>query len=280
MNQQVIEILTSHFPGRDWALRTSTEGMSSKSYIATGGDLQLFIKINADTTALRHVAELGIAPRVLAEGTQDGSRYVVQEFLHGTHPDRPWFSRHLPELANLIQVYHLDQGLAALLGKGQTLAYQEHLDGRLNELGVQLASLEASSHKAELTPLLAELRDQARTFESAGLVPTHADPNNNNFLLVGDKIYLLDWDGVSLSDPIRDVGPMLWWYVPAETWPEFFAAFHVEWSKQIEHKVYWWAAWQSCWVALLFATAGYPESAEPFIIDFRAALHGQPNPHA
>jgi aminoglycoside phosphotransferase (APT) family kinase protein len=254
--------------------------MSSKCYIATSDGLELFVKLGEHEQAVRRAAELGIAPRVLAAGSHDGTPYIVQEYLHGTHPDRPWFSRHLTQLADLILKYHNDPVLAALFGKGEAPGYAEYTETELGKLAAQLSGLPESPYKAELTPLLAELKEQARQLEPAELVPTHADPNHNNFLLVGERIYLLDWDRASLSDPFRDVGPLLWWYVPEEKWPEFFAALSPDVEQQAARKVYWWAAWQSGMVALWFARLGYPEMAQPFILDFRAALHGQANPHA
>ena len=274
------EILAHHFPERGWVLQKATEGMTSKCYVATNDGLELFVKLEEPGQAVQRAAELGIAPKVLAAGTHAGRPYIVQEYLHGTHPDRGWFARHLPQLAALIRKYHHDSVLAALLSKGETPGYVEYIDTLLRDLEAQLTRLPDSAYKTELSPLLAELRDQASNLEPAGLVPTHADPNYNNFLLVGERVYLLDWDRASLSDPIRDVGPMLWWYVPEEKWPEFFAAFFPDKEEQAARKVYWWAAWQSCMVALWFARLGYPQMAEPFIVDLRAALHGQANPHA
>jgi hypothetical protein len=261
-------------------LQKAIEGMTSKCYIATSGSVELFVKLGEHGRAVRRAAELGIAPRVLASGSHDGTPYIVQDYLHGTHPDRGWFSRHLPQLAGLIRKYHHDPVLAALLGKDEAPSYVEYIDAELADLQAQLLGLPESACKAELVPLLAELKEQAQHLEPAGLVPAHADPNNTNFLLVGQRVYLLDWDRASLSDPLRDVGPLLWWYVPEEKWPEFFAAFSPGLGKQAARKVYWWAAWHSGMVALWFARLGYPELAQPFILDFRAALRGQANPHA
>lgn len=276
----VRDILANHFPQRDWALRKTSEGMSSKGYVATSEGTELFVKLEEHGQAAQRAAELGIAPRVLAAGIHGGTPYIVQEYLHGTHPDRAWFSRHLPQLADLILRYHNDPTLAALFGKGEAPSYVEYIDTELEDLEAQLSGLPESPYKAEISPMLAELKAQARYLEPAELVPTHADPNNNNFLLVGERIYLLDWDRASLSDPFRDVGPLLWWYVPEEKWPEFFAAFSPDVGEQGARKVYWWAAWQSGMVALWFARLGYPEFAQPFVVDFAAALHGQANPHA
>ncbi|MDQ3703865.1 MAG: phosphotransferase [Chloroflexota bacterium] len=280
MNLQVSDILTSHFPGRDWILRKPTAGMTGESYIATSDGLEIFIKFDVEAPALQRVAELGIAPRVLAAGRHEGRLYIVQEYVQGIRPEREWFPLHLPQLADLIRVYQGDPVLAALLSKGKQLEHAEYIDSELRGFATQLAGLSDPSHRAELSPLMAELRDQSRAFEPVDLVPTHADPNFYNFLVADERIYLLDWDAASLSDPMRDVGPLLWWYVPPDKWHEFFTASNIEMNDQMARKVYWWAARQSCMVALLFAASAYPQYALPFIVDFRAALRGQPNPHA
>ncbi|MDQ5825373.1 MAG: phosphotransferase [Chloroflexota bacterium] len=280
MNLQATDILTSHFPGRDWVLRKPTAGMTGESYIATSDGLDIFIKFDVEAPALQRVAELGVAPRVLAAGRHEGRLYIVQEYVQGIRPEREWFPLHLPQLAELIQVYHHDLVLTALLSKGKQVRHAEYIDSELRGFETQLAALSDPSHRAELSPLVTELREQSRAFEPVELVPTHADPNFYNFLVAGERIYLLDWDAASLSDPMRDVGPLLWWYVPPDKWHEFFAASEMEMNEQVARRVYWWAARQSCMVALLFAGSAYPEYAQPFIVDFRAALHGQPNPHA
>ncbi|HEX8221094.1 MAG TPA: hypothetical protein VF914_18020, partial [Chloroflexia bacterium] len=87
-------------------MRKTSEGMSSKGYVATSEGTELFVKLEEHGQAAQRAAELGIAPRVLAAGIHGGTPYIVQEYLHGTHPDRAWFSRHLPQLADLILRYH------------------------------------------------------------------------------------------------------------------------------------------------------------------------------
>ena len=52
------------------------------------------------------------------------------------------------------------------------------------------------------------------------LVATHGDPNPQNLLVSRFGITLIDWDGAALSDPLRDVGPLLWWFIPPTRWPE------------------------------------------------------------
>ncbi len=33
---------------------------------------------------------------------------------------------------------------------------------------------------------------------------------------------MVDWDDIRLSDPMQDIGLLLWWYVAREYWPAFF----------------------------------------------------------
>lgn len=253
--------------------------MAGISYVATSDGLELFIKLDADAEVVQRVAELGIAPPVVASGTYQGQTYVIQEYIQGTHPDREWFSLHLPQLATLIEKYHNDPVLRSMLSKGKPLGYEEHITAELRDLEVLLTDLPEAPQQAKLLSLFDEFKDQARSFDPVDLVPAHADPNYNNFLLIGDKVYLLDWDRLALYDPIRDIGPLLWWYVPEEKWSEFFAACSMGMDEQVRRKVYWWAARQSLWVVLWFASSGYMEHALPYVLDFKAAMNRQANPH-
>lgn len=273
-------ILAEIFPGQAWQLRRPTEGFAGTSYIASGAGRELFIKLDADVELVHRVSDLGVAPPFVAGGTYQGRTYVIQEYLPGTHPDRNWFPQHLPDLAALFSLYHNDAVLKTLLSKGGLPSYRQHIDSLLAHLDVWLAGLVQSPQKATLARLLAKLKEQALDLEATGLVPTHADPNNNNFLLVGARIYLLDWDNAFLSDPLKDIGPMLWWYVPQEQWPGFLSLCSIKADEQATRKVYWWAARQSGMVALWIAREGYPDFAEPFVTDFAAALNQRPNPRS
>lgn len=276
---QASDILTSHYPERNWQLRKPTQGFAGTSYIASSAGRELFIKLDADVEFVRRVSDLGVAPPFVAGGTHQGKTYVIQEYLSGTHPNRDWFRHHLPEVANLVHRYHGDSVLKTLLSRGETSSYKQHVGSLLAHLDDWLAGLADSPQKATLTQLLGELKQQALDLEATDLVPTHADPNNNNFLLVGNRVYILDWDNAALSDPLKDIGPLLWWYVPQEQWADFFTLCSIQPGEQATRKVYWWAARQSGMVALWVAREGYPDFAQSFVADFKAALSQQANPH-
>lgn len=114
-----------------------------------------------------------------------------------------------------------------------------------------------------------------------GLVPSHTDPNNSNFLVTVNTVYLIDWDGVALSDPMRDPGLILWWYVPEDRWPEAFAHLGIPESdpQRDLSRVYWWAAVTSLKVALwIDRHDANDEAIRSFLDDFLHAERGLPNP--
>jgi aminoglycoside phosphotransferase (APT) family kinase protein len=50
------------------------------------------------------------------------------------------------------------------------------------------------------------------------------DPDAENLMRQGDAaLYLIDWDEARVSDPARDIGQVLWWYVRPERWGKALA---------------------------------------------------------
>jgi len=57
-----------------------------------------------------------------------------------------------------------------------------------------------------------------RGFVGAGLVSSHNDICNANWLIAADgQVYLVDLEAMSLDDPAQDMGALLWWYYPPES---------------------------------------------------------------
>lgn len=117
--------------------------------------------------------------------------------------------------------------------------------------------------------------------DAAPLVPSHTDPNNTNVLVAPERIYLVDWDGITLSDPLRDIGLILWWYVPEARWPEAFSRMGIPATDldATTARVYWWSAVTSLCVALwIDRHASNDDAIRSFLADFTAAANDLPNP--
>ncbi len=277
--EQIKYILQHHFGSTTWDITRSKDGMQSAGYCAQNGDRKVFVKFTDSVAALQRLGEIAVAPRVLASGMDQGRAYVVQEYITGHYPDWRWFAAHLPALASCIRLYQSDQPLTKLLSKNTATIYQEHIALDLAQLEALFFSLNADElHTPEITAAFVELKIQARRLQPVSLVPVHIDPNTHNMLLTDSRLLLVDWDGIQLSDPMRDVGLVLWWYVEPRHWPAFFQSYGASMDNASVERIYWWTARTSFAVALWHME--HQRECASFLQDFLAALAKKSNPHA
>ena len=82
---------------------------------------------------------------------------------------------------------------------------------------------------------------------------------------------------VPLSDPLRDSGLLLWWYVKRENWPPFFQAYGLHCDDLLLERLFWWTARTSLAIALW--QVAHKQEPTNFLQDFLAALHREDIPH-
>ncbi|MGI8854410.1 MAG: phosphotransferase [Thermomicrobiales bacterium] len=279
--QEALQILDGEFQEACWDITRPSAG-NNDAFIATHGDRRVFLKFDVDGAALDRLAELHVAPALLGSGIVNNRSYIIQEYLEGSSPDREWFRRHIPELAQFIRRYHADAELTRLLMPLNPIPYADHIREKVEELAAGMQRAQTTPlHTSQAADAFRQFARQAARLPPAALVPTHADPNNTNFLLVRDRFYLIDWDDISLSDPLRDTGLLVWWYVPRAQWSAFFAAYGMAMDDALIQKIYWWSAYASLSVAQWF-DAHTQDAARigAFLLDYYAALNRQENPHA
>ncbi len=277
--EEIGGVLGIQFGIHGWHVEKPKEGWSEKSFIATCDDQRVFVKFDISVPVLERLALLGVAPEVLARGEYRGHPFIVQKFIRGSYPTRQWFSENLAFTAELIQRYHQDEYLATLM-KERPPTYHQHILARLTELDRRIqAATSPRLHSRGTEQSLDAFRAQADRLPAETLVPTHGDPSYKNFLVSSQRVYLVDWDDLALSDPIRDIGPLLWWYVPSERWREFFAAYGVSPDQALLDRLFWWVAEESLDIALALDERGYHEDTDEFFVDFAAAIRQEENPH-
>ena len=268
------ELLLHVFGPGDWAIEKPQYGRQKECYIASSRDRKVFVKFDLPIKCLQRLSDAGFAPRVLACGSYRGIPYVIQEFLDGVHPSREWIAAHVGEVAKLMKAYHADAQLTEILTEEGGLEYRDRLNQDLDQLAMRVERVEGAG---PLRAQFAQLKEMAVSFDPVALVPVHNEPNTGNMLVRQDELTFIDWDEVLLSDPMRDVGVFLWWYVPLTQWQEFFESYCASLTAQREAKIYWFAARASLVIYLWRMEHGYPDSG--FRDDFVAALNVQPNPH-
>ena len=254
--------------GGNWGVALFDDGSTSRSYVGSHGPRRVFIKLDVRTDALERLATLGVAPPVIRAGVMDGRGYVIQEWIDGTRPERAWFARELDAWAELLCVYQRDAPLAGLLSDAELTpdAYADDLARRADRVTLSGAEQAAS-----------RVRAGAEELARVPPGPTHGDPNSSNFLVHGERVYLVDWDDAALSDPMRDIGQLLWWYVPEEQWPRYFERAAEPFDAAALQRLYWWVAAESLDVALRLAAEGRDRPARDFLTDALAALDHRPN---
>jgi len=267
------ELLLQVFGPGDWAIEKPQNGRRKECYIASSRNRKVFVKFDVPIKSLQRLSDAGFAPRVLASGSYQGVPYVIQEFLDGVHPDRDWIVAHVGEVANLMKAYHEDAQLTEILAEEGSLEYRDRLNQDLDQLAM---TVERPESAVPLRAQFAQLKEMAADFDAVELAPVHNEPNTGNMLVRQEKLMFIDWDEVLLSDPMRDVGVFLWWYVPLTQWKEFFQRYGAALTSQQEAKIYWFAARASLVIYLWRMEHGYPDGG--FREDFVAALNVQPNP--
>jgi hypothetical protein len=238
----------------------------------------VFIKFDVNIKPLKRVCDLNLAPQLLSSGEYNKRTYIIQEFIEGKFPDRSWFTSNLIDLATFINKYHSDNTLFEILKKNSKLDYFSNVSDSLLFIEHDLGNIkdEASS---DFERYLSQLRDKSSELSTVEVVPTHADPNYKNFLLTKNKIYMIDWDDVRLSDPIRDIAPLLWWYVNKKKWPILFNKLDMPINDTLMNRFYWWMARQSLTIAIFFAKRHDIQQTQYYLEDFSAALNQENNPH-
>ena len=277
--EKVRQILQTKFQIANWVIARPEDGQQKDCYVAQSDEYRVFIKFDVPIVVLQRLGEIEVAPRVLVSGVVDGRPYVIQEYIAGRYPNWQWFADHLSLLATFFRRFHDDQKLASLLLRNATTDYHEHVAWEVTQLERQFKSLVARVLPiSAITSAFEELKNQSKSLQPVKLVPVHADPNTKNMLLTGNKLHMVDWDDVLLSDPMRDVGLFLWWYVARQQWLDFFVDFGQQMDDFLVDRIFWWAARTSLAVALWHVEHNYDCTA--FLTDFVAALNKENNPHA
>lgn len=255
-------------------------GSTGRSFVVREGSRRLFVKFDVPVIALRRLADLRVTPPVLHQGNYRGRSFVIQPGVESRHPTRGWLEAHLGEVARIVRAYQGDLPLRELISPASIPTHNEHIEHVVSDLERRSRSgPRARSGEGRFGEATRQLRRQGRALQPAELVATHGDPNLKNFVLA-DCVYLVDWDDLAHSDPIRDVGQLLWWYVPINRWEHSFELFGLGGGDAVLDRLYWWVAAESLDVALRFAEGGHDEEADEFMRDFAAAIEQQPNPRS
>jgi hypothetical protein len=196
--------------------RANHTGVGKLSFAIHAGDRRLWAKVAADADeeeALTTWAEVAAllaerhaAPPVLDVLQVAGHTALLFPFLDSPPAHRADLRARYDEASALLAGLHSDTELAALLGGPTTTAdcfrevWLERFEGDLDVIEGYVAR-DLHAYLSEEVEALAGLVDQ---LDSSVHAAVHCDPWHENFLVAPDRLWLLDWEDLSVGDPVID----------------------------------------------------------------------------
>jgi thiamine kinase-like enzyme len=215
--QEVRHFLQKHFSIPDWSF-SLPPGSGMESYLARGNGQSYFVKIGVQVERYLAMAEVDLTPPVLVYGQLDnGLSVIVQPFITGRTPSRSDYCNQLNEVASLLRKMHTHYRIRKVLHAASSNSYKDagllaldHLRQKWEHYKLQVPMVAGFVDGS-----LEHLAQQVNTFSSEGLMASHGDICNANWLFASDgRIYVLDFESMSMDDPALDMGALLWWYYP------------------------------------------------------------------
>lgn len=282
--QEVRHFLQKHLATHDWSFsHPHSSGM--ECYFAQGNGHSYFVKTGVQVERYLAMAEMELTPTILVYGQLDnGLPVIVQPFLEGRTPSRLDYHNHLVEVASIVRTMHNHPKIKQAL--------QAPTSANCKDTGLQ--ALNRLCQKWERykpqVPIVAEfvensleyLAQQVNTFSGEGLVASHSDICNANWLFADDgKIYVLDFESMSIDDPALDIGALLWWYYPADFRRRFLDMAGYRYDDEFKFRMQIRMAMHCLDITL--PREGSFDSFDPntyhkSLRDFRAILNGKENP--
>lgn len=231
------------------------------------------------------MSAFGLSPQVIAIGQlEDETSILVQERVSGKTPLRKDFHQFWRKFAESIRITHQSEGLKRVLPRRTSEKHKAVGEEILVEIEARW-----NQHKKSV-PTFAEyvdesleyLKKQVGQFKESGLVASHNDVCNGNWLVTADgTIYLLDYESMSLDDPALDLGAILWWYYPPEMRDEFLSVAGYKNDEEFRNRMRIRMAIHSLNIIIPRKDSFDRFIAEAFdkeLGDFRAVMGGRENP--
>lgn len=282
--QAVLGFLRKHLSFHDWTF-SLPQGSGMETYFVQGNERDYFVKVGASVERYLAVAEIGLTPPVLAFGSlEDGLSIMIQPYVTGRKPSRIDYWDQLEKVAAAIYKMHHHPSLRRTIPSASSNLYQDAGIQALDRLHQKW-----DFYKAQV-PLVTDfvdssldyLAEQANLFSGEGLVTSHGDICNANWLFTSDgNIYILDLESMLMDDPALDIGALLWWYYPSKLRQRFLELAGYPYNDEFRFRMQVRMAMHCLNITLprgqsfdTFSPDDYGESLR----DFRAILNGEENP--
>jgi hypothetical protein len=278
--------LARHVASGEWTLELPPSGHGQETFIARLGLMpRAFVKVGAAVARAQAMADLDLTPAVLAHGTlADGNTVLAHTYLAGRRPRPADLRARLDEAAGMIGRMHASGALLAALPAAASSDYRSAGERALARLRARWDACRplVSEAAAEVEAALAELAGRIDGFTGAGLVASHNDINNSNWILAdAGRLFLVDLEMMAPEDPACDLGAFLWWYFPPAARGRFLEVAGYADVSALRERMRVRQALHS--LAILLPRPGSfdrfdPAAFDADLADFRALVAGRENP--
>lgn len=231
------------FDGREEWQMLPLKGASGEAFMGVKNNEKVFFKRNASPFIPSLSAE-GLAPKLMwTQRTYSGDLLTAQEWKNAVQLKKTDMSQS-GVIALIRQIHHSDH-LLMLLKRVQSHAFKplDFIELYFRELPSALAKHHFFN---QVVQTLEDLIDD--DFYQCQYVVCHGDLNHNNFMVdEQNKIFLVDWEGVKIADPLSDITWLLLQYYPPSQWMDWFDIYQFE----IDHTFYKRVKWYSLMNCLL-----------------------------
>jgi thiamine kinase-like enzyme len=282
--QEVLRFLQKQLSSDDWRF-SLPHSTGTESYFAQGNGQSYFVKVGVQAERYVAMSEIGLTPPILVYGQLDnGLSLIVQPLIAGRRPSRLDYCNQLMEVAGLIRKMHHHLRIKGVLPAVSSSFYK---DAGLRALARLRQKWERYKEQLPMVAVfvdssLEHLAQQVNTFSGEGLVASHGDICNANWLFASDgKIYILDFESMAMDDPALDMGALLWWYYPPELRQQFLDIAGYRYDDGFKFRMRVRMAIHSLDITLpreRSFDSFDPNTYHEALRDFRAILNGEENP--
>ena len=282
----VRKFLNRNVAGLTWHIQKTSYGTGQESYLVAAGGHSYFVKLGAQIERYRVMSDLGLSPKVVATGVlDDGTSILIQQQVHGRAPTRADFQQYYRKFARSLNLTHNCAALMRVLPPRTSDQYKHVGMQSLGEIQKRWQKYQAKvpQYAPYINAKIRNLEDEVGQFPGGGLVASHNDVCNGNWLvsLQDEKIYLLDYESMSLEDPALDLGAILWWYYPPKMRAEFLTIAGYSDDDALRHRMRVRMAIHNLNIMVprehsfdRFSLQRF----EAFMVDFKAVVEGKGNP--
>lgn len=253
------------FDGRNEWRMLPLKGSSGEAFMGIKDDEKVFFKRNSSPFIPSLSAE-GLAPKLMwTQRTYSGDLLTAQEWKNATQLSREEMQS--VTIIDLIKQIHQSEHLLILLKRVQSTAFKplDFIDLYFDQLPASLAQHQFFNL---IIRSLEDLVDD--DFYQCRYTVCHGDLNHNNFMIDEDqKLFLVDWEGVKIADPLSDITWFLLQYLQPSEWMEWFKLYEFEFDSTFYKRVKWYSLMNCLLLIKQYTIENRPQQVNQFILLLR-----------